>query len=250
MKTPIKTNHALCGLMSTLLFTTAGTFTAHADLINEDFSSGTLPPTLQIASGTAVSFTGGAALFTGLTANDETSLRTVEADFYGQSFVAEVTFNLPIGAGFFGMGNGGLSAPPSLVGPLGPAIWLDMRNGSNWAWEDGAFPAASNGSMGIPLPGNGTFRVQLSWDSIAKTAVFAVDQNYVGGPFVADFTSPAINGADNGFTNTSTRIWFAGQRNESFDDFNVKIVPEPASAALLGLGTLLCAARRRRRAQA
>ena len=248
MKTPIKTNHALCGLMSALLFTAAGAFTAHADLINEDFSSGTLPPTLQIASGSAVSFTGGVALFTGPTNADETSLRTVEADFYGQSFVAEVTFNLPIGAGFFGMGNGALGG--GFNAPLGPTIWLDMRNNSNWAWEDGAFPAAINGSMGIPFPGNGTFRVQLTWDSMAKTAVFAVDQNYGGGPFVADFTSPAINGADNGFTDTSTRIWFAGQRNESFDDFNVKIVPEPASAALLALGTLRFAARRRRHAQA
>ena len=89
--------------------------------------------------------------------------------------------------------------------------------------------------------------MRLSWDSIAKTAVFGVDQNYGGGPFVADFTSPPIDGSDNGFSDASTRIYFVGSRNATFDDFTVKIVPEPATCAQLALGLAALPAFRRRR---
>ena len=148
MKTPIQTHHALCGLMSALLFTAAGTFTAHADLINEDFSSGTLPATLEISAGSNVSFTGGVALFDGANNAVQTALRTVEDDFYGQSFVAEVTVTQNVGANFFGMGNGGLGG--GFNAPLNPTIWLDMRIlASDWSWQDSGTPAGS-GSIGAP----------------------------------------------------------------------------------------------------
>ena len=217
----MKTRNALCGFMSGLLLLAAGTLTAHAEVISENFNGGTLPATMEI-SGSNLVFTGGAVLFPGTAEAERTYLRTVAANFYSRSFVAEVTVTTDSIA-WFGMGDG-TPNPGFFDEPGAPSINLRMHP----SWLVGGRVDAGDNVVDFssPLntfgyPGSGTHRLRLTWDATAKTAVFQIHENYTGGPFVASLTSPAVNGADNGFTDSSTRIFFGGAGSISFDDFHV-----------------------------
>lgn len=92
----------------------------YTTLVTEDFTSGALPASLEQA-GTAVSFAGSNANFTGITETDRTYLRTklTTGDFYSTSFVAEVTLiHNQETIAFFGIGVGqadpGMTYEPAL----------------------------------------------------------------------------------------------------------------------------------------
>ncbi len=215
-----RTVQILRPFMLVLLAAATGRLTIHADVISEDFNNGTLPPTLEAPVPGAVFVNGGVSFDFSPT---RTYLRTVQSDFYNRNFVAEVTVTVSE-LTYFGMGQG-IPNPGFFDEPAAPTINLRMHS-SNVAGgrvEEGA----NVGDFKSPLntfgnPGSGTHRLRLTWNAAARTAVFEVHQNYAGGPFVATFTSPAVNGADNGFTDSNTRIFFgSGVGASFFDDLKV-----------------------------
>ncbi|MBS0660729.1 MAG: hypothetical protein JSR82_21125 [Verrucomicrobia bacterium] len=234
---------------------------AHAQLlVQEDFSSGTLPSSLEIV-GPSVNFTGGLAVFPDpqFNGSGRTYLRTVSGAFANLgSYVAEITLIMPVGApvlgtGFFGLGSGNRN-PSFSFEPAGPSLNLRV-NPDNIAsgftsFSDGqAFPGSST-PMGTA--GSGIHQLRFSWDFLTRTALFEIDLNYTGGAFVPDLVSPVIDGADNGFDGVNAHLFFGGNAGTSFDNFSVRAVPEPGTV-VAGMGALalgLRAAARRRRTAA
>jgi hypothetical protein len=150
------------------------------------------------------SFTAGEALFD----NGRHYLRTAVGRYATDNFVAEGTLTLgaagPEGMGFFGMGpgtNGGAFNAPDL-----PTVYAEIAPegfvGGYFRAVDNTAPAPyhgqSNGGWGVGTK----HRVRFTWDAPTQSAVIELDQNY-NGFFVADFTTAAVPGGDNGFTNTS-----------------------------------------------
>ncbi len=204
---------------------------AGAGIVNEDFNSGALPATTEVA-GTSVAFTDGGVLFTGNSANNATRtyLRTIAADYFWRSFVAEVTVNVK-NVVYFGMGTG-IRNPGFFNEPGLPSITMRLHESTTVggrvdAVDNFASLTAPTNSFGSP--GSGTHRLRLIWDATAKTATFQIDRNYTGGAFVPDLTSIAINGADNGFTDSNTKIFFGGHGLMSFDD----LVISPANTLVI-----------------
>ncbi len=199
-----------------------------AGSISENFNNGYLPTTFDVA-GQYVSFAGGSALLTGVSEGQRTYVRTRASDFYGRSFVAEVTVALThYDIAYFGMGKGSPN-PGFFYEPAIPSLNIRAA-GSGHPHLHAADNAISLQSTFNPfgVAGNGTHRLRLTWDSIAKTATFEIHRNYSGGPFVAAYTSIPVNGADNGFVDGDTRIFFGGGR--SFDDFFIGNVRNPPVA--------------------
>ncbi len=228
MKTPRTLRTILHALSAVAGF--IGPIAANAQSISEDFNSGGLPGTMEAPVPGVVFSGGGVQFFLGPT---RSYLRTIDAGFYNQSFVAEVTMTLGISIAWFGMGQG-TPNPGFFDEPATPAINLRLHGtglaggvvhaGDNVANFSGPFNSFGN-------PGSGTHRLRLRWNAIAKTATFEIDQHYAGGTFTADFTSIAVNGADNGFTGTNTRIYFGGGEGVSFDDFSVSACATPVASA-------------------
>ncbi len=229
MKTPRTLRTILHALSAVAGF--IGPIAANAQSISEDFNSGTLPATFEI-SGPNIAFTGGGVLFPSTTEAQRTYLRTVAANLYSRSFVAEVTVTTDSIA-WFGMGTGGRN-PGFFYEPAVPSINLRMH--PSWL-VGGRVDAGDNvQNFSSPLntfgnPGSGTHRLRLTWNATAKTAVFQVDRNYAGGAFVADFTSVAVNGADNGFTDSNTTVFFGGAGSLLFDNFQLTTAGDAPTAA-------------------
>ena len=181
------------------------------------FASGTMPGTLENA-GPSYVFSGGAVVFPG-DDSQRTNLRTVADDFYSRSFVAEVTLTTGGNIAFFGMGDGSPD-PTQTWEPDFPGIYLRLHPNS---LAGGATNTTDNGvtTTLAEATGSGTHRLRLTWDAATQNAVFEIDRNYTGGPFVADQTSSAIYGGNNGLNDTNTRIFFGSAGNASFDDFQV-----------------------------
>ncbi|MCB1208644.1 MAG: choice-of-anchor D domain-containing protein, partial [Verrucomicrobiales bacterium] len=190
------------------------------DTLAEDFSGGTPPAGFDTSfdatvGSPTVSFAGGNANFNG--ANDlyRTYVRSLDTGYYSRDFVAEITVTQGSWLGFFGMGvgtpTGGSNEPgvPQLTFRLPP----------------GTGQVSAYDNVGGPPPfgilGDGTHRLRLTWNATAKTALFEVDKDYAGGPFVADLTSAVVDGSDNGFDATNSRIFFGGAAGMVFDDLTI-----------------------------
>ena len=77
--------------------------------------------------------------------------------------------------------------------------------------------------------GTGKHRLQLTWDAVAQTATFAIDQDYADGEFVADHTFATLDGSDSLFDESNSHIFFGGFGNVQFDDLSItgeSVVPD------------------------
>lgn len=213
----------------------------------EDFSGGNLPTRFE-RSGDGVGafccegtkggsvFENGVVRFTGEDTRGDASgglrsfLRTRESDYSANDFVAEVTVKIVPNQGspnvgrniaFFGLG----PAETGLFGQPEEGIYLGVTP-SNF---DFGFVAALDDGTQTRVPGcsgDGTYRLRMEWDSPSQTLNFLVDENYVGGPFVADCALPPLYGGDNGFDATNARLFIGGDWNTEFDDFVVTLASD------------------------
>jgi hypothetical protein len=97
--------------------------------------------------------------------------------------------------------------------------------------------------------GPGTHRFRMTFDSVARTMIYAIDLSYAGGAFAADFTAPAVDlnhidcptGCGNpempisadffgpdGWPGEPSRLYFGGDDEVVFKDFSVTVSAPPA----------------------
>ncbi|MCP4852864.1 MAG: trypsin-like serine protease, partial [Fuerstiella sp.] len=69
--------------------------------------------------------------------------------------------------------------------------------------------------------GSGTHRLRLVYNGGTEMATFSIDQDYTGGPFVADHTFTGIDASDNSFDLDNAKIFFGGSGNTTFDDLQI-----------------------------
>ena len=129
-------------------------------------------------------------------------MRTIESDYATVSFVAEMTMDLDMGTGdqqlqqaFFGMGSGdtALFGVPDWSTQFSSTFttpergflksWSSANDVNNWNDND---PVAA-------LAGAGTHRFRMTYNGTAHTVIYAVDLNYAGGAFAADYTAPTLD---------------------------------------------------------
>jgi len=173
-------------------------------------------------------------------------MRTIATDYANTSFVAEVTItttNVDKQSVYFGLGSGDANNDFFRT----PDFQSSAASIMYWGETEIATPTVevvlNNDTQGgdvseTPAPGlgNGTQRVRLTYDWFAKTATFAFDFNYAGGPFTADVTSPAASvlplyTSGTGFPQEPGRIFFGGDSGSAaneiagpvFKDFHVTV---------------------------
>lgn len=226
--------------------------TASPVFFTEDFSDNSPGPIMALgpAGGTPTTdFTGDFTVTSG--AGSRIYLGTTGTDYLSSNFVFGATVTdpgtgSPWSLGFLGMGNytpnPGTSYEPSstmiVFGGRPDTLTvrvIDDNSGAAVEHSLGAFAASWAG---------GTHRLQMTWDASIQQALLQIDINYAGGPFVADF-STTVNGADNGFNATNSRLFVGGGFDVTFDD--ISVVPEPGSILLFGLGGAVALVRTRRR---
>jgi hypothetical protein len=228
----------------TLLAGAATSAGLHAQGIAEDFSSETMPASLQLFYGSLdrVSFANGQVTFSGVENSERSYLTTQFSSYYNTSFTAELSFMLPEdGFVFFGLGASNMLQPEGNSPAEEPGAW------NNGTVIGARFQAP--GQLGLRRNGDGdlgistgedepdltnTFaRVRMVWDGQSHAAVFSVD---VGNNGTFDYTSTSINGADLGFTADDMFLYFGGNNGLVVDDFTATAggtpVPEPATYAL------------------
>ena len=75
---------------------------------------------------------------------------------------------------------------------------------------------SSTGPDHTYMGGAGTHRLQVRWNALNQTAVFAIDEDYAGGDFVADYTFHELSANID-----LERLYFGSGAGTSFDDFVV-----------------------------
>jgi hypothetical protein len=195
---------------------------------SENFDTMSLPATLEESSCCAsVSVATGAAVFPGVGNSQRVFLRSVEDDFHATSFVIEITVTLANGfagpgTAFVGLGRG--DPLPSFYGEPrdGPHLFArffpnDIGNGIISVVDDGI----DDFSSAAGTAGAGTHRIRMTWNAETEEAIFQIHQNYTGGTFVASTTTDPVDGSNNGFTATDSRIFFGAASGVTFDDLSV-----------------------------
>jgi hypothetical protein len=167
-------------------------------------------------------------------------MRTVDTDYANTSFVAEVTIVTPDidnQDAYFGLGSG--SANPDFFRT--PDFASEFASVMYWGENEVAEPTLeigkTNNAQGnfnltpAPALGNGTHRVRLSYDWFRKTASFTFDLDYAGGEFNADLAPPAVNTLSlysaTGWPTEPGRVFFGGDENVVFKDFQVTVSSTP-----------------------
>lgn len=158
--------------------------------LNEDF---TADPTVQ--------FDATGAKFGSLFGGDggRNYMRTSQADYATVSFAAEVTFtttDLDQQDTFFGLGAGdtALFGWPDWSTQFSSVIFTPEINVNpllTTMFTHNDTPVFAN----TPAPGltSGVNRMRMDFDATTKLVTFSVDFGYVGGGFVADATTPAVD---------------------------------------------------------
>ncbi len=198
-------------------------------------------------------------------------LRTNESDYAFVSFVAEITVERTSTADpdgqqvFFGLGAGDTAL-------FGVPDWSTVFSSTFITLDPGTFVYFRtsddvNEFVGTDpiVAGVGSHRLRMTFDSLARTLVYEIDEDYAGGPFSADASSgvvdlntatcPAGNcgggatadffGPD-GWPGEPSRIYFGGDDGTIFRDLDITVIPEPAGASLCLAGLLAGVCRRRR----
>ena len=70
--------------------------------------------------------------------------------------------------------------------------------------------------------GAGTHRLQVRWNAVNQTAVFAIDEDYAGGDFVADYTFYEVSA-----NIELEHLYFGSGAGTSFDDFAISFESPP-----------------------
>jgi hypothetical protein len=167
-------------------------------------------------------------------------MRTNESDYANADFVAEVTMVTPDQEnqdGFFGVGAGdvALFGWPDWSTQFSSVILTPEVNSGEGLFTtmftDNDTPIFANNA--VPAMASGTHRLRLTFDRgiISTTANYAIDLNYVSGPFAADFTAPSLDvsglfGTD-GWPVEPARIFLGGDDGTVFKDFQVTVTGPP-----------------------
>ena len=246
-------------IVATITFLSGGTASA-AVSFTEDFASNSIGSNFTVTStnGNLPDFSSGAAVFDDTGDGGRSYIGTTSTDFALSDFIAQVTVTIPEGTdgadiGFFGLGAGlqGADFNSSFNEPSsGPAVFVGPnptdRNSAEVNVGDFNSGDVNGTSTGVPtlVLGSGTHRIQLSYTSADQMLTFSADNDNDGSGF--DTFSTTIDGSDNGFDGTNSRIFVGGANSVTFDDFSVTVVPEPSAVALLGFAFGGFVMRRRR----
>jgi len=168
-------------------------------------------------------------------------IRTNETDYANVSFVADITIMVPmledLQATWLGLGAGdtALFGWPDWSTQFSSVMVTPEAFGANMfyttMYTDNDTPIFANNEL--PGLASGTHRLQLTLNRgvVTTTAVFSIDLDYVGGPFMNDFSAPALDvsglyGAD-GWSAEPSRIFFGGDDEGVIKDFSVTVTGPP-----------------------
>lgn len=165
-------------------------------------------------------------------------IRTTAADFANYSFTAEVTWvtsDFFSQAAYFGLGSGeyGNFRIVDYAGQYaGVQLFMEL-NGTppspttviNNNYRNMFSPGVDATGKLDAVPGE--HRLRLTYDWFKKTADFAIDDNYAGGPFTADLTLPSVStlglySAD-GWPAEPSRVYFGGDDGTVYKDLNITL---------------------------
>ena len=233
-----------------------------ATSFTEDFSSNTIGTNFEntdavTTSGVAPTFADGEALFSGSGDAGRAYIGTIATDFNTVDFSAQVDVTIAVGGGanaFIGLGPGivggdGGGGGNAFGEPTGGPTNFLVINANNRAGGSVALgdfgPGANDDNAGNntsnPVVGEGSHTIFLDYDSATQILTFSAIVD--GAPVI---TLGSIDGSDNSFDDTNSRIFFGGDDNTTFDNFSVTVIPEPSSAILLSVVGMLGLMRRRR----
>jgi hypothetical protein len=179
-------------------------------------------------------------------------LRTNQTDYATVGYTAYVTVNRPTrDSVFFGMGKGDLGlfkVPDFQTGNA--SVFLELQEGFDNASR--RIQSGTNTDTEVGYDGmttiTGPMRLRMTYNPSAQTVAYAIDYN-PSGAFVADQSFAAVNVSSimsEWSGGEASSIYFGGQNGVTFSNFEVTVIPEPASALwILGAGAM---AFRRRRA--
>jgi hypothetical protein len=178
-------------------------------------------------------------------------MRTIESDYATVSFVAEITMDLDMGTGanqlqnaFFGMGAGETAyfGVPDWSTQFSSTFTTPERGFlKTWRSSNDVNVWNDNDPVAI-LTGAATHRVRMTYNGTAHTIIYAIDVNYAGGAFAADYTAPSIDlntvncpegcgggtdaslyDPDLGWPLEPSKIYFGGDDGVNFKDFSVTV---------------------------
>jgi hypothetical protein len=202
----------------------AGTLT-----FSENFNTHSNKPNVLETTGQAPSYATGAAVFTGSGANgsERGYLRTV-ATYSATSFLAEVTVTIPGGVegngiAFVGFGRGEPNCAFFCEPYTDASIYLRIMPtdffGPNVEVTSGADGTIE--SSGPSAGGNGTHKVQISYNAGTHSITFSIAPVTKGKPATPIVFGPYVLGPE--YDASTAHIFFGGAGMDSFDDLSVKV---------------------------
>ena len=244
-------------ILATLLLATATPGYA-VTVFTEDFSDNSAGPNMALGApggSPTTDFTGDFTITSGT--GSRIYLGTNDTDYSNTYFIFEAEMTVPNtedpwAIGFIGMGNPDAlgSGYPAYQSPLTvPHLMMIIRNDNDHLESaDDALDAITGNPNGTvievdPVTGipNDTHLLRMTWNNVTQMALFEFDTGN-DGSIDGSFT---LDGSDNGFDASNSQLFIGGGNGLTFDNISVA-VPEPSSSALLGLGGLALALRRRR----
>jgi hypothetical protein len=257
----------------------AGTPVMAATSISSGFTAATLDTGLAstyTSAGTTLTLGGTAAFTGGATGDHRSYVGTVGTDYATSTSNWTATIEVQTAglAGaqlYFGLGTGttpGLGDPAyatpqgATAGEAAAFIYMHapgnalslttIRKQSNqgyWSGEvsvsDATFDTIAGTTGGVAT--DSFYRYTMAFNYAAQTLTFDVDQiSAFGGTVTSSGAANAavMSLAGMGYDGSNGKIMFGGNNN-TFDNLNVNVVPEPGAALIGGLG-MLCLLRRRR----
>lgn len=191
--------------------------------IEADFNASGVPGGLeQSTAGTAATFDGSTASFSGAGPAERSYLRTVDDDLHTTSFTADLRVTIQDAmVGFFGLGVGdphiGFASEPR----SGAHVFLRVDSdslGGNASFVDGgnSVDPLSSGEAG-----NGTYVLRANYDAVTRKIQFVIGDDSTG-QFVPRAAFNSLDTSDNGFNGTNARLFFGGADGIKFDDLSYR----------------------------